>query len=88
MRISKDYSVEDYLQNERHIANRMDSFKGYKYRYINELMNDNISKSEGMFKQADDHQQVIASKKKLELEMAPKKLIPELKTLVGTVYEN
>ena len=62
----QDDTVERYLTSEKHISRRFDSYRGFKFRYINDLVNSNIALSEDFFKR-EDRQKVQTSDSSEEL---------------------
>lgn len=49
LRFSEE-TVEDILASQKHLNKRFDSYRGFKYRYISELVNSNIANSPEYFK--------------------------------------
>ncbi len=49
LRFSEE-TVEDILASEKHLSKRFDSYRGFKFRYISELINSNVANSHDYFK--------------------------------------
>ena len=49
LRFSEE-TVEDILVSQKHLNKRFDSYRGFKFRYISELINSNIANSQDYFK--------------------------------------
>ena len=76
-----DQTIEEYRCSEKHLNRRFDSFKGFKYRYANDLINHNIAVRDELFKRTDGYDQDAG----IETEFSTAKFAESIGKLVHTL---